>query len=79
MDGLELGLELSWVYDHHFFLVHRKNNVDIEVGDFRYLNLELEPFSGAFFGYELMETFDFDGPKRDGIKKRVYFFKKVTS
>lgn len=32
--------------------------------------------NGEFFGYELMETFDFDGPKRDGIKKRVYFFKK---
>ena len=63
-----------------FFLVHRKNNVDIEAGDFRCLDLKLEPFSGAFFGYDLMETFDFDGPKRDGIKKRVYFFiKKVTS
>jgi hypothetical protein len=63
-----------------FFLVHRKNNVDIEAGDFRCLDLKLEPFSGSFLGYDLMETFDFDGPKRDGIKKRVYFFiKKVTS
>ena len=59
-----------------FFLVHRKNNVDIEAGDFRYLDLEVEPFCGEFFGYELMETFDFDGPKRDGVKKRVYFFRK---
>ena len=63
-----------------FFLVHRKNNVDIEAGDFRCLDLELEPFRSAVLGYELIETFDFDGPKRDGIKKRVYFFRKrVTS
>lgn len=59
-----------------FFLVHRKNNLDIEAGDFRCLDLELEPFGGEFLGYELIETFDFDGPKRDGIKKRVYFFRK---
>lgn len=62
-----------------FFLVHRKNNVDIEAGGFRYLDLELEPFSGEFLGYELMETFDFDSPKRNGIKKRIYFFRKKVN
>lgn len=59
-----------------FYLVRRENNGEIEVGGYRRIDLESEPFTGAFSGYQLIETFDYDGPKRNGFKKRVYFFRK---
>jgi len=59
-----------------FYHVRRENNGEIEVNGYRRLDLESEPFIGAFSGYQLMETFDYDGPKRSGFKKRVYFFRK---
>ena len=62
-----------------FYHVRRQNNGEIEVGGYRRLDLESEPFIDAFSGYQLMETFDYDGPKRSGFKKRVYFFKKMTA
>lgn len=62
-----------------FYHVRRQNNGKIEVGGYRQLDLESEPFIDAFSGYQLMETFDYNGPKRRGFKKRVYFFKKKTA
>jgi hypothetical protein len=57
-----------------FFLVRRENNSDVINGGFRGLNLQLDPFRSILNTHYLVETFDYDGPKRDGIKKRVYFF-----
>jgi hypothetical protein len=62
-----------------FFLVHTENNTDIEPGDFRGLDLEKTPFVDSLPGHELIETIDYDGPKRDGIKKRIYFYTKVIA
>ena len=59
-----------------FYRVRRQNNGEIEVGGYRRLDLESEPFIDAFSGYQLIEAFDYDGPKRSGFKKRVYFFRK---
>ena len=59
-----------------FFFVNGRNNADIQAGDHRCLNLEIEPFVEALSGHELVETFDYDGPYRAGIKKRVYYYKK---
>jgi hypothetical protein len=59
-----------------FYHVRRENNGEIEVSGYRQLDLELEPFIGAFSGYYLIKTFDYDGPQRSGVTKRVYFFRK---
>jgi len=59
-----------------FYHVRRENNGKIKVGGYRPLDLESEPFISAFSGYQLIETFDYDSPKRSGLKKRIYFFRK---
>ena len=59
-----------------FFLVGGTNNVDIDAGGHRCVNLEMDPFIDALSGHELIETFDYDGPHRVGIKKRVYYYRK---
>ena len=59
-----------------FFMVRQKNNEDIDAGDFHGINLEIAPFVGALLEYDLIASFDYDGPKRAGITKRVYFFRK---
>jgi len=59
-----------------FFFVGGPNNGDIQAGGHRCINLEIEPFVGALAGHELVESFDYDGPPRAGIKKRVYHYQK---
>jgi hypothetical protein len=54
----------------------RINNIDVPAGGFRGLDLEKTMFQGYFNNYNLIKKFDFDGPKRTGIKKRVYVFKR---
>jgi hypothetical protein len=44
--------------------------VDNEAADYRCLVFESESFSGALFGYELIEKVDFDAPKRDESRKQ---------
>jgi hypothetical protein len=59
-----------------FYHIRRENNGKIEVGGYRRLDLMSEPFIGVFSEYQLIETLDYDGPKRNGFKKRVYFFRR---
>jgi hypothetical protein len=59
-----------------FFSVTRFNNSNIAGGQFRGIDLEKKPFKVALNGMTLKESFDYDGPKRRGIKKRVYHFVK---
>jgi hypothetical protein len=62
-----------------FFLVQQKNNDEIDAGDFHGINLEIAPFVGALLEFDLIDSFDYDGPKRVGITKRVYFFSKNSN
>ena len=48
------------------------NNVEVAVGEFRGIDLESYPFSSQFDKTTILKTFDYDGPKRSGIKKRIY-------
>jgi SAM-dependent methyltransferase len=59
-----------------FFQVRGPNNADIQAGDHRCVSLEVEPFADALNSHELIATFDYDGPRRDGMKKRVYYYRK---
>lgn len=54
----------------------RSNNMDIAAGDFRGIDLEELIFEPYLSNFRLIEKFDFDGPKRSGIKKRVYLYRK---
>ncbi len=57
-----------------FFKVVRSNNREIQDGDFRGIDLQISPLKHLLPGHDLQEMLDFDAPKRDGIRKRVYFF-----
>ncbi|CAN2171668.1 hypothetical protein MCEMRE195_00071 [Candidatus Nanopelagicaceae bacterium] len=48
------------------------NNVEIAVGEFRGIDLESNPFSSQFDITTILKTIDYDGPKRPGIRKRIY-------
>lgn len=61
-----------------FYHVRRQNNGEIEVNGYRRIDLESEPFIYAFSGYQLMETFDYDGPK-EVVSKKSILFKKMTA
>ncbi len=55
-----------------FFLCRRKNNRKIKVGEFRGIDLNAEPFRTALKEHKVEIVFEYDGPFRPGIKKRVY-------
>jgi len=62
-----------------FFAVSlRRNNSGISTGGFRGLDLEDRFFSEKFNEFELVKKFDYDGdgPIVEGIRKRVYFYKR---
>ena len=65
---------LNW--SNPFCYRNRQNNMDIQAGQFRGLDLLAEPFSSLLTSHRLVEQFDFDGPARSGLKKSVYFFTK---
>ncbi len=71
---LRTRLRMIMKLQNPFFGVVRFNNREIQDGDFRGIDLQMEPFKSLLHGHELKEILDFDAPKRDGIKKRVYFF-----
>ena len=61
------------------FLNLRINNRNIVVGSFRGIDLEKKPFKNFLSSYTLMDWFDYDGPQRIGIKKRVYLYKRKST
>ena len=63
-------------FENPFFARRRTNNMDIEVGDFRGVDLESEPFRDFLLNFECVSKFDFDAPVRSGLKKRVYTYVK---
>jgi hypothetical protein len=76
---LRLRTRISLLMDKKNPLTYwsRLNNSDIEPGEFRGLDLETNPFVGVLSAHNLVHVWDFDGPWRHGMKKRVYFFSKI--
>jgi hypothetical protein len=54
-----------------------KNNIEIADGGFRGIDLEVAPLREYLSNFRLLAKVDFDGPKRNGIKKRIYFYKRL--
>lgn len=65
-------------FKNPFYFQVRKNNSDIENGECRGIDLERNPFSKVLESYAIISKFDYDGPKRIGLKKRVYLLKKIN-
>lgn len=61
-----------------FFVVKRRNNVDIANGEWRAINLEDEPFKSALEKYELVEKFLYLGSNYKGVQQAVYLFRSGT-
>lgn len=55
-----------------FFLNRRKNNREIQAGEFRGINLLKKPFLQALENCKVELIADYNGPTRRGIKKRIY-------
>lgn len=51
---------------------NRRNNSEIKSGDFRGIDLKRKPFRSAIKDHEIISIIDYDGPTRQGIKKRIY-------
>jgi len=64
-----------------FFMQRRRNNSDIPAGHFRGIDLEKYPFKDVSNNFHIEILLEFDGPKRPGIRKRVYLLtrKNLTS
>ncbi len=64
-----------------FFKQRRRNNSDIPAGQFRGIDLEKNPFKDMANNFNIQMILEFDGPKRPGIRKRVYLLtrKNLTS
>jgi hypothetical protein len=61
-----------------FFRRSRFNNSNIVGGQFRGIDLEKKPFKGVLKEMTLTTSFDYDGPRRRGIKKKVYCFRQKS-
>jgi hypothetical protein len=57
-----------------FYSGARVNNLNILGGQCRGIDLEKKPFKNLLTGMSLITSFDYDGPARKGIRKRVYHF-----
>ena len=55
-----------------FFAYKRRNNSNIETGEFRGINLLRRPFVKVLRNFQIIPICDFDAPKLLGIKKRIY-------
>ena len=63
--------------ENPFFMARKRiNNLEIDDGDFRGLDFEKSPLRGELKDFRLLYREDFDGPWRDGIKKRIYLFER---
>ena len=63
--------------ENPFFLTFkRRNNHEIVDGDFRGIDFEQPPFSSELTDFNLLHREDYDGPWRDGIKKRIYLYER---
>lgn len=60
-----------------FYFQIRKNNSNIDNGQCRGVDLEKEPFSQILDNHIIIYKFDYDGPKRNGVIKRVMLFKNI--
>ncbi len=59
-----------------FFIVSRRNNIDIRDGDWRALDLEVEPFRKPFQSWALVEKIIYPGSNYRGVVQAIYLFKK---
>jgi hypothetical protein len=64
-------------FKNPFYFQVRKNNSNIDNGKCRGIDLEQNPYSKMLESYAIISKFDYDGPKRIGLKKRVYLLKKI--
>ena len=53
-----------------------RNNSEVEIGEFRGIDLQGSPFLDHFSNLTLEKILDYDGPRRSGIKERIYLFSK---
>ena len=53
-----------------------KNNSEILAGNFSGIDLEKVPYSIILENFQILAIKDYDGPKRSGIKKRIYLFSR---
>ena len=51
-----------------------KNNLDINSGDFRGIDLEVSPFSECLSTHRLVSKFDFPGRRGSAVRVRTYFY-----
>jgi len=54
----------------------QKNNSEILAGSFSGIDLEKFPYSHILENFHILTIKDYDGPKRSGIKKRIYLFSR---
>ena len=51
-----------------------RNNSEICAGEFRGIDLQIDPFSSSLKNLKILKIIDYDGPYRVGLKKRIYLF-----
>lgn len=59
-----------------FFIVSRKNNIDIHDGEWRPLDLQKEPFGKYFQDWILIKLLIYPGSNYRGVAQAIYFFRK---
>jgi hypothetical protein len=68
-----------------FFIQLRRNNKNISTGNFRGIDLERKPLcsllsfdnSSETNKFKLVKIIDYDGPRRFGLRKRIYVFERI--
>ena len=60
-----------------FFAVTLKNNLDIDPGSWRSIDLEEAPFKNEFYNLQIIESFDYGKFTGAGVRKRVYFLEAI--
>ena len=59
-----------------FFLVRRKNNIDVQDGGWRALDLEQEPFQSLLSEWTLLRKVIYPGSNYKGVNQAIYLYRR---
>jgi hypothetical protein len=69
-------LQIQFKLKHLFSMNRDKNNSEIIAGDFTGIDLENPPYCDFLESFTILKIKDYDGPRRSGIKKRIYLLSR---